>query len=246
MPWIMAQTWRTLLFAHWPLPPHVLRPLIPSGLSLQTFQRNAWVGITAFRVTGLRPRAVPALPVVSQFPEINVRTYVTAGGKPGVFFFSLDAGSLLAVTAARALYSLPYFHATFSVSRRRGHIVYSSRRHQGNAPAEFRAKYWPIGNVMRATPETLDAWLTERYCLYAVNRRGGLRRAEIHHPPWPLQPAEADIQRNTMTQGLGFRLPDLPPLLHFSERLDVHVWGPESITPDSIERARRVPRLGQR
>jgi uncharacterized protein len=79
-----------------------------------------------------------------------------------------------------------------------------------------------------------------------VNRRGGLRRAEIHHPPWPLQPAEADIQRNTMTQGLGFRLPDLPPLLHFSERLDVHVWGPESITPDSIERARRVPRLGQR
>jgi uncharacterized protein YqjF (DUF2071 family) len=168
-------------------------------------------------------------PVVSQFPEINVRTYVTAGGKPGVFFFSLDAGSLLAVAAARALYSLPYFHATFSVSRRRARIVYSSRRHQGAASAEFRAEYGPIGNVMRATPGTLDAWLTERYCLYAVSRRGGLRRTEIHHPPWPLQPAEADIQRNTMTHGLGFRLPDVAPLLHFSECLHVHVWGPESI-----------------
>jgi hypothetical protein len=227
----MAQTWRNLLFAHWPVERRALRPLVPAGLTLQTFDGQAWLGITPFVLTGLRPRALPALPGVSQFPEINVRTYVTTDGKPGVFFFSLDAGSALAVTGARAGYSLPYFRARFRVrAGARGSIVYSSRRvHRGAARAEFSAEYRPTGEPSAAAAGALAHWLTERYCLYAVDQRGRLHRAEIHHPPWPLQPAEAEITRNTMTTGLGFDLPAVEPLLHFSRRLDVHVWPPEPV-----------------
>lgn len=242
----MAQTWRNLLFAHWRMPPRTLRPLVPAGLTLQTFDGDAWLGITPFVVTGLRPRAVPAIPGVSEFPEINVRTYVTAGGKPGVFFFSLDAGSALAVMGARALYSLPYFRARITVRpAARGGIAYSSRRsHRGAPPAEFAAEYRPTGDAAAARAGTLDHWLTERYCLYAADRRGGLHRAEIHHPPWPLQPAEAEIRRNTMTDGLGFELPGVRPLLHFARRLDVHVWPPESLRSARTRPVRAAARSG--
>lgn len=116
----MFQCWRDLLFAHWPVPAESLRRLVPAGLTLQEFEGRAWVGVTPFLLTGLRPRALPAIPGLSRFPEINVRTYVTAQDRPGVFFFSLDAGSTLAVIAARALYSLPYFRARFAVAADRG------------------------------------------------------------------------------------------------------------------------------
>lgn len=228
----MFQSWRDLLFAHWPVSAPSLRRLIPAGLTLQEFEGQAWVGITPFVLAGLRPRAMPAIPGLSRFPEINVRTYVTAGAKPGVFFFSLDAGSTLAVIAARALYSLPYFRARFTVRADRGRIVYSSRRIGRRAPpAEFVAAYHPTAEADFARPGTLTHWLTERYCLYAVDGRGGLHRAEIDHPPWPLQPAEAAIQRNTMTAALGLELPDVAPLVHFAARVDVHVWLPESVRP---------------
>ena len=229
-PWIMVQSWRNLLFAHWPVPTPVLRPLIPAGLDLQTFEDQAWVGITPFVLAGLRPRAMPAVVGLSRFPEINVRTYVTAGDKPGVFFFSLDAGSALAVIAARALYSLPYFRARFTVRSDPKRIVYRSVRTDRRAPpAEFQAVYGPSGPASVARPGTLAHWLVERYCLYAVDRRGGLHRAEIHHPPWPLQPAQAAIERNTMTTGLGLALPDVAPLTHFAARVDVQVWLPEPV-----------------
>jgi hypothetical protein len=228
----MFQSWRDLLFAHWPVPAPSLRRLIPAGLTLQEFEGQAWVGITPFVLAGLRPRAMPAIPGLSRFPEINVRTYVTAEAKPGVFFFSLDAGSTLAVIAARALYSLPYFRARFTVRADRGRIVYCSRRTGRRAPpAEFAAAYHPTAEADVARPGTLTHWLTERYCLYAVDGRGGLHRAEIDHPPWPLQPAEAAIQRNTMTAALGLELPDVAPLVHFAARVDVHVWPPESVRP---------------
>jgi len=226
----MAQSWRDLLFAHWPVTVGSLRHLIPTGLTLQEFEGHAWVGITSFVLTGLRARAMPAIPGLSRFPEINVRTYVAAGDRPGVFFFSLDAGSTLAVVAARALYSLPYFRARFTVRADRGGVVYGSRRTAGGAPpAEFLAAYHPTGAVALARPGSLAHWLTERYCLYAVDRSGGLHRAEIRHAPWPLQPAAARIDRNTMTTGLGFALPDVAPLAHFAARVDVRVWLPEPV-----------------
>jgi hypothetical protein len=225
----MTQTWEHLLFAHWPLPKQTLRPLVPASLTLETFEGHAWLGVTPFVVGTLRPRAAPGLLGLA-FPELNVRTYVTHDDRPGVFFFSLDAGSALAVAGARAAYSLPYFRAEFSVVHERGVVSYRCRRvHRGAPPAEFHATYAPTGLPAPAAPGTLAHWLTERYCLYAVTRRGRLRRAEIHHAPWPLQPAGAEIHVNTLTRGLGFDLPRAPTLLHFAERLDVHVWPPETL-----------------
>ncbi len=107
-PWVMKQAWHDLLFAHWPFEASAVRPLLPASLPLDTFEGRAWIGVVPFRVGGLRVRALPALPFVSAFPELNVRTYVTLDGQPGVFFFSLDAGSRLAVEAARLAYHLPY------------------------------------------------------------------------------------------------------------------------------------------
>jgi uncharacterized protein YqjF (DUF2071 family) len=226
----MAQTWNDLLFAHWPLPPEVLQRLIPDGLEVDTFGGEAWIAVTPFVLTGLRPRAVPAVPGVSTFPEVNVRTYVTAGGKPGVWFFSLDAGSRLAVAGARLLYSLPYHHAAFSIGVERQWIAYQSRRSTaGSIPAELSVTYRPTEEARVAPPGSLVAWLTERYCLYAADRARRLYRAEIHHAPWPLCAATARLERNTMTAPLGVALPDVGPLLHFAKRLDVHVWGPERV-----------------
>jgi uncharacterized protein YqjF (DUF2071 family) len=227
----MHQTWQGLLFAHWPVPDRALRPLVPAGLTLQTFEGRAWLGITPFVLTGLRPRGLPAIPGLSQFPEINVRTYVAVGDdRPGVFFFSLDAGSTLAVVGARALYALPYYRARFTVRSAQGEIAYTSRRTaRGAPPAEFRAVYRPAGEAAPARPGTLEHWLTERYRLYAVDTRGALHRAAIDHAPWPLQPARAVIERNTMTSGLGLALPEVAPLLHFAARVDVRVWPPEPV-----------------
>jgi uncharacterized protein len=223
-PWVMAQTWESLLFAHWPVAVPSMRALVPAQLPLDTFDGTAWIGIAPFRVTGLRGRALPAVPGLSSFPEINVRTYVTVDGKPGVYFFSLDAGSTLAVAAARILYLLPYFRARFGMTTADDRVRYTAERAVGRRRAvEFQAEYGPTGSVVHAERGSLDWWLTERYCLYAVDRRGGIYRAEIHHRPWPLQPAEAFMSRNTMVEPLGLELHGRP-LLHFARRLDVRVW----------------------
>jgi uncharacterized protein YqjF (DUF2071 family) len=237
-PWIMAQTWNRLLFAHWPVPFETLRPLIPPALALEQFGGHAWLGITPFVLTGLRPRGGPAIPGLSDFHEINVRTYVSAGGKAGVYFFSLDADSAIAVSAARVLYSLPYFRARFAVTHDSGGAVtYTTDRTDGRA--QFSAVYRPVGGATRAGVETLAAWLTERYCLYAEDRRGILYRTEIHHAPWLLRTASADIRRNTMTAPLGFNVPDVAPLLHYADKLHVHVWAPEKLRATvSIARTR--------
>lgn len=241
----MAQSWHDLLFAHWALAADTLRRLIPAPLEIDTYHGGAWIGIAPFRMTGVRIRGVPALPGLSAFPELNVRTYVTLGGKPGVFFFSLDAGNRLAVAVARRWFHLPYFYARMSLRAVSDGIQYSSRRvlrgargggqarpgqHNVSA-AEFIAEYHPTSEVFRAAPGTLEHWLTERYCLYAANSGQRIYRGEIHHRPWPLQPAEAEVNVNTMTAPLGIRLPDVPPLLHFARRLDVVVWPPERVKP---------------
>lgn len=224
-PWLLAMQWHELLFAHWPVPAATLRPLIPAPLELQTFEGWAWLGVVPFRMAGTRLRGTPPLPILSAFPELNVRTYVTAGGKPGVWFFSLDAASPPAVEAARLLYHLPYVHAAMRCTTTAHGIDYVSRRHPGNPrPAAFAARYRPTGEPYHATPGSLEHWLTERYCLYAANRHGRVWRAEIDHPPWPLQPATAEIAHNSMAAPLGLRL-EGAPLLYFARRLDVVAWG---------------------
>ncbi len=216
----MAQTWHDLLFAHWPIEERALRPLVPPELPLDTFQGQCWIAVAPFHMSGIYVRPLPALPGLSRFPELNVRTYVTLEGKPGVYFFSLDATNIVAVRAAWTFYRLPYFLARMSVSTEGDRILYSSRR---DSSAEFQASYGPVGPVTLRAAGTLENWLTERYCLYTVTNRQ-IYRAEIHHRQWPLQDAEAVITANTMAAAAGITLPAAPPLLHFSRRLDVLIW----------------------
>lgn len=227
-PWVMTQTWNDLLFAHWPVDAQALREKLPAPFELDLFDGQAWLGIVPFHMTNVAPRFVPALPWVSAFPELNVRTYVRVGGKAGVFFFSLDAGNSVAVGAARTLLNLPYYTAEMAVTPAAGTIEYASRR-DGPPPAEFRGSYRGLGTPRPPEPGTLDYFLTERYCLYAVNHRHVAYRLDIHHPPWPLQAAEAQIAVNTMADAAGVRLPAMAPLLHFARRQDMVCWSPETI-----------------
>jgi len=225
----MTQTWLDLLFAHWPIPVETMRPLVPPQLELDTFDGAAWLGVVPFRMAGVRLRCTPALPWLSAFPELNVRTYVRdharTEAKPGVYFFSLDAGNPVAVTLARRFFKLPYFRAHMRLLHEDKTLHYRSYRTHGGVPfAEFVGRYAPVGPVYHATPGTLEHWLTERYCLYTVDRRGRVYRAEIHHLPWPLQPATAEIAVNTMAAAAGIDLPDTPPLLHFARRLEMVAW----------------------
>jgi len=217
----MKQTWHDLLFAHWPIPASVMRPLVPSQLTLDTFDGECWVGVVPFHMSGVRARGFPPLPVLSRFPELNVRTYVTHGGKPGVYFFSLDAASLPAVWAARTFYHLPYFHASMSSQQNAGTIHYASRRDRG--AAEFRGRFRPTVEVRLREKGSIEHWLTERYCLYTTHR-DQVYRGEIHHTPWPLQNAEAELEINTVASAAEIPLPNIPPLLLFARRLDVLIW----------------------
>ncbi len=226
--WIMTQTWNDLLFAHWPVDVAALRPLVPASFELDLFDGQAWVGVVPFHMTNVAPRFVPALPWVSAFPELNVRTYVRVGDKPGVFFFSLDAGNPVAVGAAKTLLNLPYFTADMTVTRRGEDVHYQSRRAAEPFP-EFAGIYRGLGDKRPAIRGTLEYFLTERYCLYAVNHRYVAYRLDIHHPPWPLESATAEITRNTMAAAAGIRLPSLTPLLHFAKRQDMVCWAPETI-----------------
>jgi uncharacterized protein len=225
-PWVMVQQWHDLLFAHWALPTEQVRRLVPSELELDLFASQAYVAVAPFHMSGIRARWLPPLPGVSRFPELNVRTYVRYRDIPGVYFFSLDAASLPAVWAARAGYGLPYFHASMSVKATASQIEYSSRRLQGPRPAEFRGRYWPTSEPRQRDKSSLEYFLTERYCLYVV-RSGEVFRAVIHHLPWPLQDAEAEITVNTMARAAGIELPHARPLLHFSRFLKVLAWLPQ-------------------
>jgi uncharacterized protein len=222
--WIMGQTWEDLLFAHWPVPAEEIREHVPAGLEVDEHDGSAWLGVTPFRLTGLRGRGMLPIPYASSFLELNVRTYVRAEDKPGIWFFSLDASSRLAVEAARHTYRLPYFHARMSAAKRGEWVDYECSRID-EAGRVFSGSYRPAGSVFNAEPGSLEWFLTERYCLYTTDERGSLARADIHHELWPLQPAEAEI-------GLASIAPlELrgEPLLHYSRRQDVVIWPLERV-----------------
>jgi uncharacterized protein YqjF (DUF2071 family) len=234
-PWVMTQTWHDLLFAHWPVPPTSVESRLPAGVELDLFEGDAWIGIVPFRMTNVAPRGLPSLPGISEFPEINVRTYVKAGGRAGVYFFSLDATNALAVRAARLLLNLPYHRASITVMRQAETTIEFESRRKG-AHATFHAMYEPEGEPFIPVRGSLEYFLTERYCLYHYNRSRLTYRLDIHHPPWRLRPARGEIVDHRIAAVAGFELSDRVPLLHVSARQDVAAWAPEGL--EAAERVR--------
>jgi uncharacterized protein len=214
-PWVMGQTWRQLLFAHWPVAYDALCKHVPSSLEIEQWDGSAWLGMTPFRVVGLRVRGLPSVPQLSNFLELNCRTYVRRGNRPGIWFFSLDASSRLAVKAAQSAYALPYRHAQIKFDGE----TFTARR--SGQDASFSASYRGLGDARPARPGSLEHFLTERYCLYAGN---GELRADIHHPPWQLQRAEAALEE----LGISPVAVKGEPLYHYAERQDVVIWRPDA------------------
>ncbi|THF75706.1 YqjF family protein [Cohnella fermenti] len=222
--WRIRQTWHDLLFAHWPVEPERIAPYVPKQLELDLWDGAAWVSVSPFLVSPLSIRGLPTLPLARSFCELNMRTYVVYRGRPGVYFFSLDASSRLAVEAAR-LTGLPYFHAAISMKREKELILYACDRNDARMrSASFAGIYYPTsGEICHAEPDTRLHWLTERYRLYSV-KRDGVMAIDIHHLPWPLQSAEWIADKNTMGEAWGIELPDVKPILTYSKFLDVLIW----------------------
>ena len=229
-PWVMRMRWLDLLFAHWRVDAGSLRRLIPDELELDLYEGRAYVGAVPFRMEDVSARAVPAIAGLHAFPELNLRTYVKAGGKAGGGFFSLDAGQRLAVRVARRFFHLPYFDARFTIDHGGGGVNYSAvRTHRGAAGAAFSAHYAACSSVYESEAGSLDYWLTERYCLYSADRQSRVYRGDIEHRPWPLQRAKAEIGLNTLGDWLGIEMAVPPETLHFAKSLDVRAWPIERI-----------------
>lgn len=225
---VMLQRWGKLMFAHWTLPPEVLAARLPTGIELDLFQGQAWVGLVPFTLRGVRTPFLPPVPGLSSFLEINVRTYVCVNGEPGVWFFSLDASNALAVHAARLAYHLPYYHADIEIEEDGTRLRYRSRRTHRNAPAAAFDATWTRGEPLpESRPGTLQHFLTERYCLYAEHR-GRLFRGPVSHPPWPLRKARLVALESTLLGAAGLPEPDGEPLLYHADELAVEIWPLES------------------
>lgn len=215
------QRWRDLLFLHWPMPIDTVRALVPPQLSLDLWQGQALVGLVPFRMEGVRPWQVVPEVAAFAFPETNVRLYVHHRGRPGVYFLSLDAASWLAVKAARALWSLPYHHASMSCERSGELVRYRSRRASG---ASLMAACRAADPLPGAAPDSLEFFLLERYLLF-VSRRGRILAGQVHHAPYPVRTvAVTELQQNLVVAA-GLPAPvGAPTFAHFSDGVDVEIF----------------------
>ncbi len=221
-------TWTNLLFLHWPLIPDLLRPLIPAKLELDTFDDRAWIGLVPFRMESCRFRGVPPLASTVNFYECNVRTYVRHQGRSGVWFFSLDAQTLLPVLGGRTLWNLNYVHSRFAVSHEPdGPIDYALSRRRGRWPSASAHIVWKPGSAMPpSTPGSLEFFLTERYWLF-THSRGRLLAGRINHQPWSLRSASLLQLDQSLTTAAGVPNQDISanqPLAFASDRTDVIGW----------------------
>ncbi len=229
---VMRQSWRDLLFLHWPIRPETLRPLVPSGLDVDLFEGTAYIGLVPFTMTGVRPVGVPPIWGISSFHETNVRTYVHRDGlDPGVWFFSLDAANALAVSLARTWFHLPYYHARLFLERepRMGPtdpqpILYAGvRRRPDPCPASYLIRAIPTGSVLPAQPGTLEHFLVERYLLYAM-ANDALFQGRVHHSPYPLQFATVLTLDENLLIAAGLSRCNVLPLAYFATGVDVNVY----------------------
>lgn len=227
--WRMRQRWRDLLFAHWPIPVAAMAPLLPAGLEVDSYDGFAWAGIVPFWMDEVQVRTfgkrMIAFPTVREFPELNLRTYVRSRrtGRSGVYFFSLDCASWLAVAGARALFHLPYFPAAMTRVTSGASVEYSSRRLLTRQKVRFESTFRTLGEPFAHQKGSIEEFLTERYCLFTESR-GRLLVGDIHHERWPLERAEAEIGLNEIPAAHGLTLPRRAPLLHFSRELRVAIW----------------------
>jgi uncharacterized protein YqjF (DUF2071 family) len=221
--WLVAQTWESSLFAHWRVEATAVQALLPDGLEVETYDGSAWLGTHAFRVESVRIHGTLPVPWISSFTQLNVRTYVRAGSKPGLWFFSLDTPSGLAAETARLVYRLPWHTCRLDIHERSGRLEISAARAAGRA---FTAQVSARGTPAAAEPGSLEHFLFERYCLYA--KEGGLQRAELHHRPWLVQPALGAVDLNTMPPP-ELELGPEPPLLHLAATQDTLAWPLEDV-----------------
>lgn len=228
-PWVMQQSWKDLLFLHYKVPYHILRPLVPQELELDTYNDEVWISITPFKMRNVKFRMLPSIPTATNFLELNLRTYVKFKGRGGIYFFSLDASSILSVIGARTGAFLPYFTASMSVNEEMGEFHFKSRRNKDNG-IMLDVKYKPTSPPFKSPVGSLEEWLVERYCLFQETIKGKFLEIDIHHLKWSLQHAEAHILTNTLTKPLNLAIPDKPSMIHFSKYLKVLVWPPKIVS----------------
>ncbi|MDR3739293.1 MAG: DUF2071 domain-containing protein [Terracidiphilus sp.] len=235
--WAMTQRWNDLLFAHWPIPAAKMTALLPDWLEVDTCQGSAWLGIVPFWLDRLKIRGVPSIPGTRSFPDLNLRTYVRDQftGTPGIFCFSLDASNLLAVAIGRSYYHLPYHWSEMRLDQRsEREFAFYSRRRFSSRQIMFKARYRGLGpssKLAEHSSGTLEYFLTERSCLFSTNSAGQPIRANLHYVPWPLEEAEAEIERNDLATSIGLTLPNIDPVLHYSRRQAVYIWPRELAHP---------------
>lgn len=252
---VMYQEWRELLFLHWEIDPDLIQKTLPPGLFVDTYDGRAYLGVVPFYMCNIRPRYFPGVGPVSNFLEMNVRTYVhDERGIPGVWFYSLDCNQPLAVRVARAFFHLPYFDAKMralppSVTHRpfrvsdyskgpgpEKEITYDcSRKRDSRTRSGTSFRYSGKGNPQPSEPGTLNYFLAERYALFSANRKTGqLYSGQVHHSPYPLEEAELKFFscEETIEQA-GFDTPELleqPPCSAlFSSGVSVRVYPLEKL-----------------
>jgi uncharacterized protein YqjF (DUF2071 family) len=213
--------WRHLLFENWPVDSGVVTAHLPDRLAVDTHDDSAWLSVVPFTNVNLRPTGFPesiGLPL----PELNLRTYVTCDGEPGVYFFNLDAQGVLSVIGARLFQHLPYYYARTSLNWADGRVQFKSRRlHPGERPAHYEASYWPTGEPFASTDDPLAQFLVERYRFYTQAQDGSIRYADVDHEPWTLYPAEREVDTNELFTANGFAEPDSEPVSYYSPGVDV-------------------------
>ena len=224
---LLRQQWSELLFLHWPVPAELLQAHLPPRLRPDTHEGQAWIGIVPFQMSKVRTRFTPPVSGTDQFLELNVRTYVHLDGVPGVWFFSLDATSALAVWVARTFFRLPYLRADMRFEQPGPDLrqFSATRTHGGVAPASFQAT-WKLGAPLPAVePGSLPFFLTERYCLYASNKaQTKLFRGRVAHAPWPLRTAQVLHLESTLLESHGLPTPEGKPVAYAGGTVQVELW----------------------
>jgi uncharacterized protein YqjF (DUF2071 family) len=233
----MTQRWNDLLFAHWPISASILEALLPEWLEADSYQGSAWLGAVPFWLDRIKIRGVPAIPGLRNFPDLNFRTYVRDRftGTPGIYCFSVDSSNLLTVAMAHLVYHLPYKLAEMRLEpRAEREFAFYSRRRFARSKVIFKARYRGLGPTYKTAempPGSFEYFFSERNCVFSTNHAGQPIRANLHHVPWPLEDAEAEIERNDLATAVGIELPKMDPVLHYSRRLAGYVWPAELARP---------------